>query len=102
MAPLKLEEEWWEPGRLAGDPLDGLQQSRRVGPGGRTFHCRVQSMTRKTGGAARAIAGLDYDAREGRHSGRSDELESEGGRDREEMATILQAAEAANTRKNGK
>ncbi|HVI52080.1 MAG TPA: MobA/MobL family protein [Candidatus Sulfotelmatobacter sp.] len=81
--------------------------SRRVGPGGRTFHIEVKTITKrkvgkKQGGAAQAIAGLDYDARHGKHSRRRDELELEGGRDRREMAEILQAAEAANTRSNGK
>lgn len=59
-------------------------------------------ITRASGGARRAVAGLDYDARQGAHSGRRDELEAEGGRSREEMAAILEAAEAANPRKNGK
>jgi len=78
------------------------KKSEREGPLGRTFHCRVGSITRASGGAKRAIAGLDYDARRGKHSARRDELEAEGGRTREEMAMILAAAEAANSRKNGK
>ncbi|MBF0335478.1 MAG: hypothetical protein HQL40_17840 [Alphaproteobacteria bacterium] len=62
----------------------------------------VKTVTRKSGGAAKAIAGLDYDARVGDHTGRRDELELEGGRDRAEMAEILLAAESANDRANGK
>lgn len=81
---------------------EGHYKSGREGPRGRTFHCRVGSITRASGGARRAVAGLDYDARQGTHSGRRDELEAEGGRSREEMAAILEAAETANPRKNGK
>ncbi len=81
---------------------EGRYRSQREGPFGRTFHCRVGSITRANGGAKRAIAGLDYDARRGSHSARRDELEAEGGRSREEMSAILEAAEAANSRKNGK
>lgn len=76
--------------------------SNRQGPRGRTFHVEVKTITRKKGGAARAISGLDYDARVGDHTNRRDELELEGGRDRCEMADILMASEAANPRANGK
>lgn len=76
--------------------------SGRNGPRGRTFHCAVTSISKKEGGLARAVGGLDYDSRRGKHSNRDDELEAEGGRSREAMAAILEAVDAANSRKNGK
>lgn len=75
--------------------------SGRIGPLGRTFHCRVSTIGRKSGGAAKAIAGLAYDKREAAHGSRRDEMESEGGRSTEEMTAILQAVDQAVVRKNG-
>lgn len=94
----KLPERNRGPGR--DDSRDLL--SGRNGPGGRTIHARVNPIGRDTGGAKKAIAGLDYDARQGKHTKRMDELELEGGRDREEMAAALLATEVANSRSNGK
>jgi len=97
----RADDDDFKMGRLVDDHWLS-RRSSRVGPTGRTFHIQVKSTGRGNGGAAKAIAGLDYNAREGKHARRRDELELEGGRDRREMAEIVRAAERANQRKNGK
>jgi hypothetical protein len=77
------------------------RESGRVGTSGRTFHARVQSIGKHTGGVAKAIRGLGYDKREGKYTQRADELEVSGGRSTDEMTEILKAVDQAVTRKNG-
>lgn len=77
------------------------RESGRVGTSGRTFHARVQSVGKHTGGIAKAIRGLGYDKREGKHTQRANELEVSGGRSTDEMTEILKAVDQAVTRKNG-
>ncbi len=86
----------------AADPDAPFPVSGRVGPRGRTFHVRVQSVGRATGSVARAVEGLDYDAREGAHVARRDELESADGTPRDEMARLIESASLSNPRKNAK
>lgn len=85
-------------------PQHGAQPAcGRIGDNGeRCFHARFERKGKEQGGAAKAIAGMDYDARVGPWDRRSDELEAESGRSRTEMAALLTAAEQATTRKNGK
>lgn len=90
-----------EPGRYREARATAPKTSGRIGPTGRTMHARVTSITRANGGARRAGGSLDYDARVGRHRSRADELETEGGTDRKDMAKALQASEDATGRKNG-
>ncbi len=98
--------EWieeWKRGRVIPTLVydRALPNNRTADSGARTFHAKLKSIGHKNGGAKKAIEGLNYDARVGKHKNRLDELEKEGGRSRAEMAEIIRAAEAANTRKNG-
>jgi hypothetical protein len=94
--------EWEKKYREVQGRYRAPKESNRVGINGRTFHARIQSIAKHTGGLGKAIRGLSYDKREGKNRSRADELEVTGGRTTEEMMAILKAVDEAVTRKNGK
>ncbi|MEO1122438.1 MAG: hypothetical protein AAFW88_14480, partial [Pseudomonadota bacterium] len=87
--------------------LSGLWAGGRTGrTGRRTYTMNIRGRGRRfdddgkqIDGLDRIIAGLDYAAREGKSARRRDELEAEGGWDRQEMADVLTLIDGKTTRR---